>query len=254
MSTAVVFLGPTLSLEQARGVADCIYLPPAAQGSVIAAVQRYSPAAILVIDGVFQSEPALRHKELLWAMAQGIAVFGAASMGALRAAELFPAMQGVGLIYRWYRRFPFLPDDAVAVIHAPSELGSKALTLAHVDLRLTARAAARRGKLTAAEAELIISSSLRLNFRERTLEAIIGAADLQTPDRPAAWWIARLRSALVEQKKRDALAALRLIGKSNLRRRAPGKFVITAAFLRDVAAAGLHLPLQPSAPVKRIFP
>jgi hypothetical protein len=244
MSTAVVFLGPTLALEEARDVADAIYLPPAAQGSVIAAVQRYSPDVILVIDGVFHSEPALRHKELLWAMAHGIVILGAASMGALRAAELYPAMQGVGLIYRWYRRFSCLPDDAVAVIHAPVELGSSALTLAHIDLRLTARAAVRQGKLGAAEANAIVDTSSRLNFRERTLERIIGAANITTADRPAGWWSAQLTASLVEQKKRDALEALRMLGKGNFRRRPPGEFITTAAFLRDVEAAGLHLPSQ----------
>lgn len=246
MSAAVVFLGPTLALEEARAVADAIYLPPAAQGSVIAAVQRFSPAVILVIDGVFHNEPALRHKELLWAMAQGIVVLGAASMGALRAAELYPAMQGVGLIYRWYRRFSCLPDDAVAVIHAPAELGSAPLTLAHIDLRLTARAAARQGKLGAAEANAIVDVSSRLNFRERTLERIIGAAHMTTTDRPLDWWISQLTASLVEQKKRDALEALRKLGKGNFRRRAPAEFVATAAFLRDVEAAGLHLPSQPN--------
>lgn len=246
MSAAVVFLGPTLALEEARAVADAIYLPPAAQGSVIAAVQRFSPDAIVVIDGVFHSEPALRHKELLWAMAQGIVILGAASMGALRAAELYPVMQGVGLIYRWYRRFSCLPDDAVAVIHAPVELGSAPLTLAHIDLRLTARAAARLGRLDAAEAKAIVAASSRLNFRERTLERIIGAANITTADRPVDWWSAQLKASLVEQKKQDALAALRMLGKGNFRRQAPADFIATAAFLRDVEAAGLQLPHRPN--------
>ena len=50
------------------------------------------PPPILIIDGVFQSEPAVRHKEILWALSLGVPVVGAASMGALRAAELFPHM------------------------------------------------------------------------------------------------------------------------------------------------------------------
>ena len=28
-------------------------------------------------------------------------------------------MIGVGLIFRWYRRFALLPDDAVAVLYGP---------------------------------------------------------------------------------------------------------------------------------------
>ena len=65
-----------------------IYLPPAEQGSVVRAVRAYQPRAIVLIDGSFGKVPAVRHKEILWALAKGIPVFGRASMGALRAAEL----------------------------------------------------------------------------------------------------------------------------------------------------------------------
>ncbi len=120
MRPKLVFTGPTLSHAEAQRAADVICLAPAVQGSVVAAVQRYDPAAILIVDGGFQSEPAVRHKEILWAISQGVPVIGAASMGALRAAELHPHMRGVGLVYRWYRRNAFAPDDAVAVLHGPA--------------------------------------------------------------------------------------------------------------------------------------
>src|SRR5688572_13608332 len=141
----LVFLGPSLPLAAAKALCDAaVYLPPAAQGSIISAVQRYEPGAILIIDGIFQSEPAVRHKEILWAIAQGVTVIGAASMGALRAAELHRhGMIGVGLIYRWYRRYPFAPDDAVAVLHMPEELGSAAMTLSLIDFVQTVKQAER---------------------------------------------------------------------------------------------------------------
>jgi hypothetical protein len=46
------------------------------------------PAIIGLIDGYFEVTPTVWHKEILWAMAQGIHVHGSASIGALRAAEL----------------------------------------------------------------------------------------------------------------------------------------------------------------------
>ena len=56
-----------------------------------------------LIDGYFDGVPAVAHKEILWALDQGIRVLGAASMGALRAAELAPfGMEGVGAIWRDY--------------------------------------------------------------------------------------------------------------------------------------------------------
>ena len=69
-------------------------------GRLVAAVEvaLERPVAIGLIDGYFERVPSVSHKEILWAMSQGIVVIGAASMGALRAAELAPfGMLGVGL-------------------------------------------------------------------------------------------------------------------------------------------------------------
>ena len=85
--TAYVFTGPTLSPEEARAVWDINYLPPAAHGDVYRVALR-RPTAIGIIDGYFEGVPSVWHKEILWAMSQGTHVFGSASMGALRAAEL----------------------------------------------------------------------------------------------------------------------------------------------------------------------
>src|SRR5688572_32760283 len=51
----------------------------------------------------------------------GVRVFGAASMGALRAAELQPfGMIGVGQVFQAYRRGHLTDDDEVAVAHGPA--------------------------------------------------------------------------------------------------------------------------------------
>ena len=86
-SRLVVFLGPTLSHDDARDVLDAEYRPPAAHGDVLRAALR-RPRAIGLVDGVFERVPAVWHKEILFALSEGVHVYGAASMGALRAAEL----------------------------------------------------------------------------------------------------------------------------------------------------------------------
>lgn len=237
---AIVFLGPTLKIAEARQVADAVYLPPAAQGAIIRAVRRYSPRAILLIDGMFQSEPAVRHKEILWALDQGIPVLGAASMGALRAAELHAfGMIGVGLIYRWYRRWTGAPDDAVAVVHTPPELGAEALTVALVDLLMTVRQAGRQGAVTAAERVLLADAARRLNFRDRGIATIAAAAGIDP---------GRLRPHLVEQKKQDAIAALSHLHKVNPEPR-KGAFIWTTNFVRDLEHAKIELPDEVSFPI-----
>ena len=101
-----IFTGPTLRPEASRKILDAIYLPPVSQGDVYRVAVK-KPFAIGIIDGYFDRVPAVWHKEILWAMTQGIHVFGAASMGALRAAELAPfGMQGIGWIYEAFRDRP----------------------------------------------------------------------------------------------------------------------------------------------------
>ncbi len=97
----VVFLGPSLPLDVARTELDAVYRGPVAQGDVYRAVTAVEPLeSIGIIDGQFDHVPAVWHKEILWAMDWGVHVYGSASMGALRAAELHAfGMEGVGEIF-----------------------------------------------------------------------------------------------------------------------------------------------------------
>nr|MBA3446036.1 hypothetical protein [Pseudaminobacter sp.] len=101
--SAIIFCGPTLQKEECAFYAGFEFRPPVRQGELYAAA-RIGPRAIGIIDGYFDGEPAVWHKEILWALANGIAVFGASSMGALRAAELHTfGMRGIGRIFEAYR-------------------------------------------------------------------------------------------------------------------------------------------------------
>src|SRR5262249_22679622 len=118
-----VFLGPTLPVGRARELLDAVYLPPVQQGDVLRLLGR-APRVIGIVDGYFDTVPAVWHKEILLAMAEGVHVFGAASMGALRAAELHPfGMVGVGRVFECYRDGVLTADDEVAVAHGPGDTG-----------------------------------------------------------------------------------------------------------------------------------
>ncbi|WP_245457046.1 MULTISPECIES: TfuA-like protein [unclassified Mesorhizobium] len=222
-------------------MADVICLPPAVQGSIVAAVQRYDPAAIVIIDGAFQAEPAVRHKEILWAISQAIPVIGAGSMGALRAAELYPYMHGVGLIYRWYRRFAFLPDDAVAVLYGPEGVNFSPLTHALVDLRMTVRAAWRRNLLSTDLSGKLENAARNLNFRERTLSRMVREALPEAGHHEIEACRQILAGAFIQQKKRDALSALQLTRENALMPAELKIFRMTVAFVQDLEDAGLAI-------------
>jgi hypothetical protein len=244
----IIFVGPSIPFADIQNEISAICLPPAAQGSIVMAVERYSPSAILLIDGNFQTEPAIRHKEILWALSQGIHVFGASSMGALRAAELWRyGMVGVGLAYRWYRRFPLLRDDAVAVLHAPAELGYRPFTNSLIDLRMTTRAAFRRGLISSDVREALDQAASKIGFRDRTLANIIKHAfGRYLVSSVAEETKSALEKCRVDQKHADSLTALRLLHRmrtaGELRRQPKKAFTMTTAFRRDLEFAGIKLP------------
>ena len=135
--TAVVFVGPTLTPNAVAESLEAEILPPVRQGDVYR-VARKNPTAIGIIDGFFEGVPSVWHKEILWAIEQGIPVFGSASMGALRAAELADfGMIGVGRIFEDYYSGVLQDDDEVAVLHSPAELGFQSLSEPMVSIRAT---------------------------------------------------------------------------------------------------------------------
>jgi hypothetical protein len=225
MKPAVVFLGPTLPVGDARAILDAEYLPPAAHGDVLRAALR-RPRVIALVDGVFERVPAVWHKEILFALTQGIHVYGAASMGALRAAELDRfGMRGVGEVYRLYSERVLEDDDEVAVAHAGAEDGFRPMSDAMVDVRATLSAAVAAGVVGEETAAGIAESVKATFYPRRFLPAAFDRGDPEH-ERLRAW----LPEGRVERKRLDALALLRAV--------------------RDDLAAGLA-PYRPSWQLQR---
>ncbi|HYO52704.1 TfuA-like protein [Archangium sp.] len=205
-----VFVGPTLHAEEGRRELEAVFLPPAAQGDVYrAALER--PRAIGLVDGYFDGVPSVWHKEILWAMAEGIPVFGSASMGALRAAELASfGMEGVGTVFEAFHRGELTDDDEVAMAHAPEEDGFRPLSEALVNMRATLAGAEREGVVDTPVRGALEQLAKGLYYPERSWPALLGrAVDSGLPPEP----LRRLRDWLprgrVDQKRADALAMLR---------------------------------------------
>ncbi len=217
--SAVVFCGPTVDTETARSVlpgADC--RPPATQGDVHAAV-RDGAGVIALIDGVFLDVPSVWHREILAALESGVAVLGAASMGALRAVECEPyGMVGVGRIVEAFRsgRYPpfedaFEDDDEVAVVHGPAELGARALSDAMVDLRECLARAEAAGVIDAETRARVAGQLKALFFPERSFERLVDFATDGLDVDAAARLAEGLRHHRCSQKREDALELLRTL-------------------------------------------
>lgn len=178
-----VFCGPTVSAARVReALPGANALPPAQLGDVLRAARAPArPSVIALVDGFFETVPAVWHRELLAAMAAGIHVYGSASMGALRAAELHPyGMRGAGTIFADYRDGALVRDDEVVVVHAPARSGYRKLTEATVNIRATVSAAVAARTMTPAAAQQAVAAASSLFYYDRTWDALLdGAADWQ---------------------------------------------------------------------------
>lgn len=241
----IVFLGPSLPHSEAVALLDAEFRPPVAQGDLLRAL-REAPPAIAIIDGVFRNEPTVRHRECLWVMSRGVPLFGASSMGALRAAELHPqGMIGVGLIFRWYRRFALLADDAVALTHGPATLGSPPLSDALVDIRTSLRRAVRAGAVAPAAARAMAQRAARIPFSERSLTRLGTLAGMPELD-------ATLAAHHFSQKAEDARTLLQRLA----RHQQDGSWPLPEtrppapvhAWIDDLRDSGFEVQLDPAAP------
>jgi hypothetical protein len=162
----VVFAGPSVFGLDPALLGGLELRPPAGCGDILRAAAEGAPA-IGLIDGLFETQAAAWHKEILYALWLGIPVLGGASMGALRAAECAPyGMTGVGSIFAEYASGARTADADVAVAHAPAELGYAPLSVALVDVEVTLAA------MTGAP-EAAMARARRLHFKNRTWERVL---------------------------------------------------------------------------------
>ncbi len=195
-----VFCGSSLPPEDRVVRDDVAYLPPAARGDVERAAADYD--ALLLIDGVFHYALAPAPKECYRAAAR-TRCFGAASLGALRAVECRAyGFVPLGTIAHWYAADIVDGDDEVAVLVDPGT--GRALTVASVNVRQTARLAVRRRLLAPAEAACWIDDARAVFYAERTWDAALALAPPAA--RAALETIARCDGDL---KRLDARRALR---------------------------------------------
>jgi hypothetical protein len=207
-----VFLGPSLNVEQAQAILPARYLPPARMGDVYRAAQQ-RPDAIAIIDGFFENTAAVWHKEILFAIEQGIPVYGASSMGALRAAELHAfGMRGVGMIFEHYASGAIEDDDEVAVVHAPSADMADSLSEAMVNLRAGLITAHQRGLISEASCVALTNTAKAMFYAERNWPHLLErCAGCGVPDAEAQALRSFVEIERPNQKRDDAIALLTLL-------------------------------------------
>jgi hypothetical protein len=208
MKKTIVFVGPTLHADVVRAVLpDADVRPPAAVGDILdLALAARRPARIVLIDGYFERMAAVWHKELLLALERGIEVYGAASMGALRAAELARfGMVGHGEVYKAFASGELVADDEVAVAHLPAAQGYRAISDALVNIRASLAAARERRVIKKPAHDRLLAHARGQFYRDRRWK------DLVTLEPALA------HQPLLDQKATDASRLLGLLAKKRVR-------------------------------------
>jgi len=173
---AIVFAGPSISRQEVEALPGVEWRPPVSQGDVYRGAQT-APDAIAIIDGYFEGAPSVWHKEILWAMSRGIHLFGASSMGALRAVELHQfGMRGVGEIFDHFRDGILEDDDEVAVLHGPAELNYPSASLAMVNARKSITAAMEASVIGQTVAESLVALAKSIFYQRRQWTKVFALA------------------------------------------------------------------------------
>jgi len=182
MNKPIVYLGPTLSREEAIKILDADYRDPAKKGDFLM-LSRDSDEKKYVgfVDGVFLHDyPPSPIEVYHLATRKNIELIGASSLGALRAVELEKfGMKGIGKIFQLYKNGIINADDEVAVtfVRENNILQSEAM----IDIRFNLFLAYKKGIITNQTKKRFAKIAKNIYFPFRNYEDIIKLTQQQFP-------------------------------------------------------------------------
>ncbi|RZN57868.1 MAG: TfuA-related McrA-glycine thioamidation protein [Candidatus Methanomethylicota archaeon] len=210
MKKIIVFLGPSLSKEEALRILPIAdYRPPAGRGDVLKAIED-GAKVIGLIDGVFYHRVTVTPREIMNAIDRGVIVIGGASIGALRACELDNyGMIGIGKIYNWYKEGKINADDEVAVAYHPSTY--QPISEALVNIRATLDHLLSKSKISEEEAKVILRIAKEVPFYLRNYNRIIQRSISELGIKRAKEIFEIIKLERIDQKREDAIEVLKKI-------------------------------------------
>lgn len=212
----VIFLGPSLEREVAETVLDAVFRRPIRRDDLPRVVDD-GASIVGIIDGVFDQSLAVSIFEIRSALKRGVNIWGAASIGALRAVECqLLGMKGVGWVYEQFVLGRLMADDEVAILFEP--LTGRPISIPLVNLRWAASVCLERRVLTPTEACQLIALAEAVPFRFRTEEELSRASDCHACGESMRKLLRFIREnrALSDRKRLDALMLLRTIGRESV--------------------------------------
>lgn len=209
----VVFGGPSLRLARDHYPCGFDYRAPVRRGDLHRLLDE-SPGrrgCVLITDGVFGESLAVSPCECIDMLQAGWLLFGASSMGALRAADCCNVgMVGVGDVFFGYRTGYFNSDADVAVLYQADTYAEISVSLVHADYIV--RQLANRRSISSIERRLLMRDLRSIPWYERS-PALVGRLIARRFDDPRlnAEFTSLLRAPENNPKVRDGLAACSML-------------------------------------------
>ena len=212
MVKVIVYTGLSLPFDEAKEILDStdnievVYKRPIQRGDLSQALKEH-PDIIAIIDGVFHQNSAVGHKEILNAIDNGVKVYGASSMGALRASELDSlGMIGAGYVYTQYAEGIVDSDDDVAVMLDSDTL--QALSEPLINMRYVFDNAVSEGIICEGEKDELLKIAKKTFYPKRNYAQTLAESELDNDKK--ARLIDFIRTS-PDIKKEDAKELLILI-------------------------------------------
>ena len=183
MVKIIIYTGLSLPFHEAKEILDStedvevIYKRPLQRGDLNVALKEH-PDIIGIIDGVFHQNSAVGHKEILNVINSGVKVYGASSMGALRASELDTlGMVGIGYCYEQYANGIIDSDDDVAVMLDSETL--EPLSTPLINMRYVFDNAQSENIITPEEKEELLKIAKKTFYPKRNYAQTLAESNLE---------------------------------------------------------------------------
>jgi TfuA protein len=182
MKKPIIFLGPSLSHEKARKIFQADFRGPAKKGDLLRASGDIDDNTIVcLVDALFlQDYPPSPIEVYQLMLNKNIKLYGAASLGALRAVELEKfGMIGMGKIFELYKKGKLTADDEIAVtfVEGEHQLQSEAM----IDIRFNLFLAHRMGIINEITKKTIAKVAKNIYFPYRNYTDILDQTQKQYP-------------------------------------------------------------------------
>lgn len=170
-SPTILFAGPSLN-ETSRALIEAEGLQlasPVKKGDIAILLNQGYRGTLIIVDGLFYTQLAVRHLEIRKALEQGCRIFGLSSMGAIRAYEMrFMGMQGYGKVYEKFLEWDDFQDDEVSLLHGP-EPDYFPVSEPLVHFRMCMEFWIKSGKIAPDEASIVLQKLKQMFFGDRTV-------------------------------------------------------------------------------------